>query len=305
MIQCFASQRVVDERNTPMVQERHQKILIVEDDLDLAEMLNAYFSVQGYQVTTLAWGKEAVNQALDDPPALVILDIHLPDIDGFEVCRRLRESHITRNVPILFLTERSERGDRLHGLEMGVVDYITKPFDIQELRLRVRNVLRRVESSTTENPVTSLPEGETINDVLQSLLNQEQKDWGILAVRLLGLDSYRELYGFIASDDVLRVLSLIINTAVQEVGGKDTFCGHMDQETFLMIVPAPKLNTLQERIQERAEQSLEYFYPSSNRGDKAHTENRLRLVVQCMTEKDAAFENVDELRDNLLGRLAE
>jgi DNA-binding response OmpR family regulator len=288
-----------------MAQERQQKILIVEDDIDLAEMLNAYFSVQGYQVVSLAWGEEAVNQAVDDPPALVLLDIHLPDIDGFEVCRRLRESHITRNVPILFLTERSERDDRLHALEMGVVDYITKPFDIQELRLRVRNVLRRVDSSSTENPVTSLPEGETINEVLQSLIDGARKNWGILTVRLLGFDAYRELYGFIASDDVLRVLSLIIDTAAREVGGEDAFCGHLDQETFLMVVPAPKLNILQERIEERSGQSLEYFYPSSNRGDKAHTENRLRLVLQRMTESDAAFGSVNELKDNLLARLAE
>lgn len=288
-----------------MVQERHQKILIVEDDLDLAEMLNAYFSVQGYQVMSFAWGEKAVNQAIDDPPALVILDIHLPDIDGFEVCRRLRESHITRSVPILFLTERSERDDRLHGLEMGVVDYITKPFDIQELRLRVRNVLRRVDTSSTENPVTSLREGDAINDALRSVVGGERKNWGILTVRLLGFDTYRELYGFVASDDVLRVISLIIDTASREVGGKDAFCGHLDQETFLMIVSAPKLKTLQERILARAEQSLEYFYPRSDRGGNAHTENRLRLVMQHMTEGDATFENIEELKGSLLERLVE
>ena len=116
------------------------KILIVEDDLDVAEMLNAYFRVQGYEVFTVNWGEDGVRAAQTVLPDLLILDIRLPDIDGYEVARRVRTDRHTSQIPIIFLTEKRERIDRLQGFEVGADDYITKPFDVQELRLRVQCV---------------------------------------------------------------------------------------------------------------------------------------------------------------------
>ncbi|MFW6068984.1 MAG: response regulator transcription factor, partial [Chloroflexota bacterium] len=114
-------------------------IFVVDDDIELTEMLDAFFGGQGYAVSTEEWGETAVKRIQEELPDVVLLDIHLPDIDGYEICRRLRQARRTRHLPIIFLTERRERSDRLAGLELGAVDYITKPFDIQELRLRVRN----------------------------------------------------------------------------------------------------------------------------------------------------------------------
>src|SRR3970282_2844981 len=113
--------------------------------------------------------EDAVRTAQDGTPDLVILDIRLPDIDGYEVCRQLRSHRRTENLPIIFLTARRDRIDKLQGLELGVVDYITKPFDIQELRLRVRNALRRAKLETLVNPVTGLPEGKLGGEQLPKL----------------------------------------------------------------------------------------------------------------------------------------
>jgi DNA-binding response OmpR family regulator len=98
-------------------------LLIVEDDPDLAEMLSAFFHVQGYDVSSAAWGEDAVRLAQDRPPDLAILDIRLPDIDGYEICRRLRAQRRTQDVPVIFLTEKRDRVDKLTGLQLGVVDY--------------------------------------------------------------------------------------------------------------------------------------------------------------------------------------
>lgn len=127
-------------------------ILIVEDEASTAEMLTAYFSSLGYQVSHAGWGQDAVTMATRIQPDLVVLDIHLPDIDGYEVCLRLRSQPRTEHTPVIFLTERRERVDRLTGLELGAVDYITKPFDVQELRFRVRNALRRSSRETLLHP---------------------------------------------------------------------------------------------------------------------------------------------------------
>ncbi|MFN7209434.1 MAG: response regulator transcription factor, partial [Aggregatilineales bacterium] len=118
------------------------RIMIVEDDPDLSELLQNFFTVQGYEVFSAAWGEEGVRLTREYAPDLVMLDIRLPDIDGYEVCRRIRTNRRTQDIPVIFLTEKRDRVDKLTGLELGVVDYITTPFDIQELRLRVRNVLR-------------------------------------------------------------------------------------------------------------------------------------------------------------------
>jgi len=148
------------------VAEAKHKILIVEDDPDVAEMLNAYFRVQGYEVFTVNWGEDGVRAGQTVTPDIIILDIRLPDIDGYEVARRLRGDRRTQEIPIIFLTEKRERVDRLQGFEVGADDYITKPFDVQELRLRVRNALKRVSQGSLTNPVSGLPEGPLVDDPL-------------------------------------------------------------------------------------------------------------------------------------------
>ncbi|MEJ2149685.1 MAG: response regulator transcription factor, partial [Chloroflexota bacterium] len=217
--------------------ERQPKILIVEDDRNLAEMLDSYFVMQGYRVMATSWGNDAVQLADEALPDLVLLDILLPDMDGYEVCQRLRESHKTRSIPIIFLTERNQRQERLLGQKMGVVDYITKPFDLQELRLRVRNVLNRVVNPSEANAVTGLPDEVATDAQLQMYLNDPYSGRGLLIVSLRGLNSFRELYGFIASDEVLRVVSLMVRNAVGEVAGHDSYCGHLFGQTFVAIVP--------------------------------------------------------------------
>lgn len=158
-------------------------ILIVEDDPNTAEMLSAYFSSVGYQVSLAAWGQDALKIASETLPDLVVLDIHLPDIDGYEVCMTLRSQRRTEHTPIIFLTERRERMDRLTGLQLGAVDYITKPFDVQELRFRVRNVLRRSNLDTLLHPITGLPTSMLIEEQIERVI--ENANLAIIGVALL------------------------------------------------------------------------------------------------------------------------
>ncbi len=276
-----------------------QHILIVEDDLDLAEMLNAYFRVQGYEVSSAAWGEEAIRHSLDTTPDLVVLDIRLPDIDGYEVCRRLRSHRRTQDIPIIFLTEKRDRVDRLQGLELGVVDYITKPFDIQELRLRVRNVLQRAGTHAYNNPVTGFAEGTPITERLNKLLYDE--DWAILALSIVGLDAFREQYGFVASDDVLRAISLMISNALRESGSETDFVGHLGQHDFVIITAPERINAIRERVETRIQQSMEYFYPLKDR-DKARRGTQragLQLSSGIVTANNGPFESVDTLKNAL------
>ncbi|MFN8435433.1 MAG: response regulator [Anaerolineales bacterium] len=249
------------------------KILIVEDDPDVAEMLTAYFRTQDYEVFTVNWGEDGVRSALQVNPDLAILDIRLPDIDGYEVARRLRTDRRTAQIPIIFLTEKRDRADRLQGLELGADDYITKPFDVQELRLRVRNALKRVSQGSLTNPVTGLPEGALVDEKLSEVLGTDNSS--LLFISLLNMSSFREAYGFVASDDVLRAVSLMVVNTMREFSRPEDFLGHLSATEFILVVPPANLAALSDKLNSRLEQSVEYFYPIKDREQASKRSDRL------------------------------
>lgn len=276
------------------------KILIVEDDLDVAEMLNAYFRVQGYEVFTVNWGEDGVRAAQTVLPDLMILDIRLPDIDGYEVARRVRTDRRTHEIPIIFLTEKRERIDRLQGFEVGADDYITKPFDVQELRLRVRNALKRMSQGSLTNPVSGLPEGPLVEERLSEVIHKS--GWALLHISINHLDAFREAYGFVASDDVLRAISLMIHNTMKETGSTEDFLGHLSPTDFAVVVSPSNLEPFQERIRSRLEQSLDYFYPIKDREQASKRQDRLAIQISEVPSVYGRYTSVDQLKKELLSK---
>lgn len=278
--------------------EEKSKILIVEDDLDVADMLNAYFRVQGYEVFTVNWGEDGVRAAMTARPDLIILDIRLPDIDGYEVARRLRSDRKTNAIPIIFLTEKRDRSDRLQGLELGADDYITKPFDVQELRLRVRNSLRRTQQDTLTNPVTSLPEGELVDERLTETMTASNA--ALMLVTLNNLDIFRDHYGFVASDDVMRAVSMMLQNALRDTGNGNDFLGHLSATEFILVLESASLASMEERVRTRLEQSLDYFYPIKDRDQAISRENRLAVKIGTLLPSGKKMKTLEELKKALL-----
>jgi DNA-binding response OmpR family regulator len=280
------------------VLEAKPVLLIVEDDLDVADMLNAYFNVQGFEVQTANWGEDAVKACSSHPPDLVILDIRLPDIDGFEVARRLRTNRRTQTIPIIFLTEKRARSDRLQGLELGGDDYITKPFDIQELRLRVRNALSRTRLGTVTNPVTDLPEGALLDEKLSEALKKET--WSMLHIKLEHMDIFRENYGFVASDDVLKAIGLMISSVIRDDGAPEDFLGQLGAADFVVVSDPTRLHALRDKIVMRLEQSLDYFYPLKDRGKKEMQAKRIVIRTGILEASKGLFKDLSTLKKALL-----
>jgi PleD family two-component response regulator len=237
-------------------------ILIVEDQKNTAEMLLSYFRSQGYEVTAVDCGKDALDFVEASLPDLVVLDIRLPDIDGYEVCRRLHAHRRTEHIPVVFLTERRERKDRLTGLELGAVDYITKPFDVQELRLRIRNVLRRSSLERLSHPITGLPSASLADECLQDLLTCSE--WAVLSVGIRGLKGFAESYGFVARDDVMRAVVLMLGHVVSESRDSDAFLGHLDDTNFFVVIAPDKAAQVQEALAVRLSEAMSFFYPRAD-----------------------------------------
>ncbi len=279
------------------------QLLIVEDDRDTAEMLMAYFGAQGYEVVTSAWGRDAIRRAQQESvPDLILLDIRLPDIDGYEVCKQLRAHRRTQNVPIIFLTEKRERNDRLSGLELGAVDYITKPFDVQDLRLRVRNIMRRSQYQTLVHPVTGLASQELVEERLSLLLNQQ--NWAVLTIHVGGLDEFADRYGFVARDDALRALALLTNNAVSEnqADPDSYFVGQLNDNSFMVICEAQRVHELRERLSGRIKQSVNFFYPAKER-TPAIPRPDLTFSLGVVTGANGPFSNSESLRSAALQSL--
>jgi PleD family two-component response regulator len=261
------------------------RILVVEDDPDLVELLNIYFGMMNYEVVSASWGAEAVQIARDEVINLVVLDIRLPDIDGYEVCRQLRAQRRSQDIPIIFLTEKRDRVDKLQGLELGVVDYITKPFDNEELRLRVRNVLKRAQNTSMIHRVTELPEGALVDERLEQALHSKT-DTALIGFALTGLDGFQERYGFVAADDVLRALVLMLRNAVRELGSEEDYMGHLAPHDIFVLTSAANAEAIRDRVQTKMMLSREFFYPLQDREDDA---GDLKLAEDELIALDAVI----------------
>ncbi len=209
------------------------RILIVEDDVDISNMLRIFFSSKGYQVDIAPTGRDALDKTRQMMPHLIVLDIMLPDIDGYEVCRTLRVNTRTSHIPVIFLTQKDERSDKLLGLELGVDDYITKPFDIEELRLRVQNAIARSERESLTDPHTGLPAGRLIEDQLRKLIRE--MGWAFIDIRIRHFEAFKNVYGFIAANDVLRYTAIMMSDVLDKAGSPNDFIGHAGGDNFVIV----------------------------------------------------------------------
>jgi GGDEF domain-containing protein len=182
----------------------------------------------------------------------------LPDIDGYEVCRRLRTSTRTSHIPIIFLTQKDERSDKLQGLELGADDYITKPFDIEELKLRVQNAIARSERESLTDPRSGLPAGRLIEDQLRNIIRRD--DWVFMDLQINYFNAFREVYGFVAADDVLRFSTILLGEVVDESGSRNDFIGHPGGNNFIIITTEEGSPKIHQGFKERfSEQVLSHY----------------------------------------------
>jgi PleD family two-component response regulator len=239
------------------------RILIVEDDQDIAKMLRIYFESQGYEALVSDHGSEALDVTRRELPSVVVLDIQLPDIDGYEVCRQLRSNLRTSHIPIIFLTQKDERSDRIAGLELGADDYITKPFDIEELRLRVQNAMKRAQDISLTDPTTGLPSGKLIEEQLKRLMSKPS--WAILYIGINAIDAFNNVYGFIAKDDVLRFTGLVMGEVIDKLGTPQDFIGHIGGDDFIIITTLEAVDTIKQRLETRFVEDVVTFYDFKTR----------------------------------------
>lgn len=282
------------------------RILVVEDDFDISNMLRIYFTGQGYQVEVAARGEDALEMCRKRPPDLVVLDIMLPDMDGYAVCRELRTKTRTSHIPIIFLTQKDERSDKIAGLELGADDYVTKPFDIEELKLRVGSAIRAHQRLNMTDPRTGLPSGRLIEEQLRGLMRRD--DWTFVLVGIEHLDVFNDAYGFVAGDEVLRFVALLLNDVVDKYGTNDDFLGHASNDTFTVISYSDNTQAMIEALGERFAEEIHphYNFMDSERGGIALSDGSvgplMTLSFGVVSGRDETFADIREITETVAER---
>lgn len=236
----------------------NKRILVIEDDHDVAEMLLMYFGTHQYEIFHAEDGSVGVDMARTHFPNVILLDVMLPYVDGYEVCRRIRSVALTKYIPIIFLTQRDQRADRVKGLELGADDYVTKPFDVEELGLRVKGSIRRATRSSLHEIRTGLPTGPLIDDEIARRENAGA-DFAQLWLSIEGFDAYNEAYGFMAADEVFGFAGRCIREVMSTGEHPDDFAGVVDNQ-FVVLTSRRSAQQVERHLRQRFEDGVSAFY---------------------------------------------
>ena len=212
------------------------RVLIADDDEDIRAYLEVTLRLDGFDVVQAGDGVEAVTLARTRSPDVIILDVMMPRLDGLQALHRLRGDSRTSHIPVVLLTARAQRSDAIAGLDAGADDYVTKPFDAEELLARIRSAMRRAETQRTRNPLTGLPGNESIlADLTQRL--DEGRPFAMLYVDLDRFKPFNDHYGFLRGDDALRSLAQILEDVRDELNDPEAFVGHVGGDDFVLTLP--------------------------------------------------------------------
>jgi diguanylate cyclase (GGDEF)-like protein len=282
------------------------RLLIVEDDNDTARLLDLYFTRNGYSVDVAERGSRVFDFIQVRLPDLIILDIMLPDTDGYKICRQLRTTTRTGHIPIIFLTEKDARRDRIAGLELGADDYVTKPFDIEELGLRVKNTVERHRRMNMTDPRTGLPAGPLIEEQLRALMSRA--GWTYIELTLDHFAAFRDAYGFVAGDEVMRHVALLVSDAVARFGTAQDFVGHAGGQTLVIITYGDRSEQIirEVRRQFSASVATHYNFLDSEQGGIRQADGVLaplmRLSIGSVSDLEGRFADIREITETAAAR---
>ena len=256
----------------------NQRILIADDEPDIRLVLRTRLELEGFAVIEARDGAEAVRVAQTETPDLIVLDVMMPEMDGVEVCNRLRASFNTRNIPVIMLTARASRDDKIAGLTKGANDYITKPFDLNELTQRVRNTLDWSRQQRSASPLTGLPGNHSINDEIRRRL-ADQRSFALLQIDIDHFKAFNDYYGYGRGDEAIQLLARILSETLSRRGGEDGFVGHIGGDDFVVLSSCDAAESIGEEIIEAFNKAAMELYDEEDRS-RGHVDvlNRRHVV---------------------------
>jgi|FLYL01.1.fsa_nt_gi diguanylate cyclase (GGDEF)-like protein len=240
-----------------------ERILVVDDDQDILRVVRINLELEGFDVATAEDGQEAIDQALEEPPDLVLLDIMMPRMDGLTALRKMRSHPALAGTSIILLTARGLPEDRVRGLDLGADDYITKPFDVNELIARVKAVLRRTKAARDTSPLTGLPGNFRIGAEIEERIDRGVP-FALIHCDLDNFKAFNDHYGFMRGDQVIKFCADVLRQAVADVGDESAFIGHIGGDDFVAITDATIAEQFCKAVIDRFDDGILDYYDTAD-----------------------------------------
>jgi len=231
-------------------------ILVADDEDAMVAMLREALQSVHYEVVVAHDGAEAIEQLRKSPPDLVLLDVKMPKLSGFDVCRQIKSDVFLRHIPVMLLTAQTGTSHKVSGLEQGADDYLTKPFEMTELIARIRTLLRRTRLGLEANPLTRLPGNVTIETEILTRI-QAKAPFAVLYLDLNSFKAYNDTYGFVKGDEVIRETARLILTQSALSQG---FVGHIGGDDFIVLTVPGEVEALCKKIIKAFDEAVPAFY---------------------------------------------
>lgn len=264
-----------------MRQVESPEILVIEDDADTRALLEDALSSAGFVVSSAGTGPDGLTSLRTHRPDLVLLDQNLPGMSGIEVCKRIRRDPGLFAVPVVMLTALSRPSDKVTGLQAGADDYVTKPFDVEELAARLHSHVRRSRRERQLNPLTGLPGNLAIDSAIESRL-ESGEPFGVAWVDLDNFKIFNDRYGFFAGDGVIERTGRLLVEVAETLGPERSFAGHIGGDDFILVMPIEAMERAGTLIVEGFDRMVPTFYSREDR-------QRGYIAAQSRTGEDRRF----------------
>ncbi|MBI4395824.1 MAG: response regulator, partial [Elusimicrobia bacterium] len=240
-------------------------VLVVDDEVNIAHFVKDFLEENGFSVMMAHTGKDGMAAAVEGKPDVILLDVELPDTDGYTLCRSMRQKLFLRNKPILMLTALNDSKNELAGLRAGADDYLTKPIDTARLLARLNTAIHRNIRELDANPLTHLPGNTSIVQEIERLIESESP-YAVIYADLNNFKAFNDRYGFLRGDQAIKLSAQCLATSVESAAGDGpSFVGHVGGDDFVCIVPADQAETVCRDIIKRFDEMIPNLYDEPDR----------------------------------------
>jgi diguanylate cyclase (GGDEF)-like protein len=243
--------------------QRRFTVLIVDDDPAIRSVCRESLEGQGYLVVEAGSGRQALDTIAKQPPDVILLDVMLPDFDGFQVTEKVREERATAHIPIIFISARGHTTDKVRAFKLGGDDYMVKPFDALELGARVESVIKRKEREFDSSPTTKLPGSAALERELNKRL-AAKVPFTLCYLDLDNLKAFNDYYGYAKADGVIQQSGDLIRNAVEKHGTPDDFVAHIAGDDFVLVTEPARLKPIADEIISTFDRIIPLYYPSED-----------------------------------------
>jgi PleD family two-component response regulator len=282
------------------------RILVVDDEPHIVHILKFTLEKEGYQVFTAENGVIALEKAQEVDPHLVILDVMMPVMDGYEVCRKMREDFKMNQIPVIMLSAKGDPLARVEGLEGGANDYLVKPYSNDELLLRVKNVLDWNIKQKEANPLTGLPGNTAIERELKARINRKEP-YAFLYIDIDNFKAFNDYFGYQKGDEIISYIAGVLTKSVEKLGSKQDFVGHIGGDDFVLVTDPSRGQFMSKHIIEEfdkgamfllGEEDVKrgYFEVRNRQGDIARV-SLMSITIALVVSTENKIDHFAEIND--------